>query len=451
MSDDGFDEYRHRVQAAMFALMPAHIDRLGWDADRIGSWQRDRIRKLLAVAIDSSPFHARRLDGIDPDTFELEQLPSLPVMTKTAMMADFDDVATDRRVSRAAAEAALAATTTHPQPIDGELLVLASGGSSGRRGLYVFDPESFAEFGASIMRPTIARRQAAGASAAGGSIAMIAAASPIHATGAAPCVLAGSPIDFVPVPVTQPLGDIVGALDDLQPAVVYGYPSVLTLLAHEQAAGRLHITPASVTSISETLRPDQRMRIRDAFGVPIVNSYGSSEGLTGGSEPDGLPITFASDGCITELVDDHNRPVPMGAPARAVLVTNLYNHTQPLIRYRLEDRFIRQPNPESGHLRAAVDGRSSDLIQAGGLTIHPLTIVSPLTARAEILDFAIEPEGGGIHVDVVSSGGTDPIQLRSDLVRSMQAVGVGQPVVTVDVVDALHRLPHSGKVAARCS
>jgi phenylacetate-coenzyme A ligase PaaK-like adenylate-forming protein len=40
-----------------------------------------------------------------------------------------------------------------------------------------------------------------------------------------------------------------------------------------------------------------------------------------------------------ELVDEHDRPVRPGTPSSSILVTNLYNHAQPLIRYRIEDRF----------------------------------------------------------------------------------------------------------------
>ena len=45
--------------------------------------------------------------------------------------------------------------------------------------------------------------------------------------------------------------------------------------------------------------------------------------------------------CIVELVDADNRPVPPGVPSARVLVTNLTNLTQPLIRYELNDVFVR--------------------------------------------------------------------------------------------------------------
>ena len=53
--------------------------------------------------------------------------------------------------------------------------------------------------------------------------------------------------------------------------------------------------------------------------------------------------------------------MPDGTPSAKVLLTNLYNHTRPLIRYELTDRLTRHPaGAGHGHLRATVDGRADD-------------------------------------------------------------------------------------------
>jgi len=91
--------------------------------------------------------------------------------------------------------------------------------------------------------------------------------------------------------------------------VLYGYPSMLAVLADEQLAGRLHIAPRSVTANSETLHEAHRTLISDAFEVPVANAYGTTEGLVGASPPGDRTMTFASDCCITELVDEADRPV----------------------------------------------------------------------------------------------------------------------------------------------
>ena len=76
-----------------------------------------------------------------------------------------------------------------------------------------------------------------------------------------------------------------------------------------------------------------RIAVRDAFGIPPIDQFVSTEGLVGHTEPGGTGFGFATDMCIVELVDEHDRPVPDGVPSAKALLTNLHNRTQPLIRY----------------------------------------------------------------------------------------------------------------------
>jgi predicted ATPase/DNA-binding SARP family transcriptional activator len=146
---------------------------------------------------------------------------------------------------------------------------------------------------------------------------------------------------------------------------------------------------------AETLRPDLREAIRDGFGVPIVDAFGSTEGLVGTSLPDDPVLAFNDDVCIIELVDAEDRPVPDGVPSAKVLITNLSNHLQPLIRYELADRFVRQPAAaEDGHLRATVEGRSDDVLRYERATIHPHVIGAVLAKTTEVIDYQVRQTRG---------------------------------------------------------
>jgi hypothetical protein len=251
-----FDQFRLRTQQLLMSSLPASDRAALLGSGPLGPWQRDRLRALLATAIDRSSFHRSRLAGVDPATFELEDLPRIPVMGKTEMMASFDEVVTDERVTRAGAERAVADATTVPRPVAHEFLVLASGGSSGERGLFVFDSPAFAEFASTLMRPAMARLGGAGGQpAAGRRIAFVAAASPIHATGCTVCMLEGGPVELDPVPVTLELDDRRAAQPaEAQPCTAI---SILARLAHEQMAGRLGSLLGGVDT-SETLRDPLR-------------------------------------------------------------------------------------------------------------------------------------------------------------------------------------------------
>jgi phenylacetate-CoA ligase len=346
--------------------LPGHIDRLGWDAQQLASHQRDRLRALLACALERSPFHARRLAGIDPSRFEPGQLAELPVMTKQQMMGSFDELLTDRRVTRARAEQQLAACARDPGLLDGRYVCLASGGSSGVRGLFVQTVEEYAEFAASVLRPAMAPVYAAGGPPPGGlPVTIVAAASPVHSSGLAAAISRGDPVRMTSVPATLPAGEIVRRLNDAQPAALLGHASTLVLLAGEQRAGRLRISPRAITAVSELLTDDHRLAIGEAFGVPPVNQFVSTEGLVGHSRPGGAELRFATDTCLVELVDAGNQAVADGTASAKVLVTNLHNHTQPLIRYELTDSFVRRPAAGDPYLHATVEGRADEAFRYG--------------------------------------------------------------------------------------
>jgi phenylacetate-CoA ligase len=56
------------VQADLLARVPDHIQRLRWSHQQIATAQREGLRTMLAHAIENSPFHRRRLGGVDPGT-----------------------------------------------------------------------------------------------------------------------------------------------------------------------------------------------------------------------------------------------------------------------------------------------------------------------------------------------------------------------------------------------
>jgi phenylacetate-CoA ligase len=224
------------------------------------------------------------------------------------------------------------------------------------------------------------------------------------------------------------------------------HTSKLALLAEEQRAGRLEIAPVSVTAMGELLTDANRAAITAAFGIPLINQFTSTEGLVGHSDPGGTVISFASDMCITELVDAGNQPVPDGTPSAKVLLTNLYNHTQPLIRYELTDRFTRRPaDPGHGHLRATVEGRADDTFRYGSITIDPLVIRTVMVRNPAVLEYQVRQTPRGIDIAVVAHGQLDRAALASCLERHLLAAGLPSPDVGVREISDIVRHPETGK------
>src|SRR5262249_973812 len=107
----------------------------------------------------------------------------------------------------------------------------------------------------------------------------------------------------------------------------------------EREQGRLRLTRLrGLTNTSEPLTPDARALIEAAFGVRVSDCYLTAECL---ALTTGCPVSGGahvnSDLAMLEVVDDGYRPVPDGVAGSKVLVTNLYNLVQPLIRYEVGD------------------------------------------------------------------------------------------------------------------
>jgi phenylacetate-coenzyme A ligase PaaK-like adenylate-forming protein len=438
---------RARTTAALAGRLPDHARRLRWDCGQLAAFQRCRLRELLARAIRGSPFHAGRLAGIDPGRFELADLPQLPVMTKTQMMANFDQVVTDRRLTRDLVNRHLAGCGNDPALLLGDFVCLVSGGSSGLRGLFVQTLDEYSEFGATVTRRPFARLMALGEPPPGGvTIGMVGAASPVHSSGFGSVTITGPPLGFVSIPATLPTAELVERLNAVQPAALTGYASRLALLAREQRAGRLRLAPWSVTSMGEMLTPQDRDAITGAFGVPVTNMFASTEGLVGHSEPGGGVLTFASDTCIAECVDQANRPVAAGTPSAKVLVTNLHNLTQPLIRYELTDRFTPAAGGPGGWLRAEVDGRADDIFRYGAAEVHPHAVTSVLVKAAAVTEYQVRQTVHGAEITAVADGDFDRAAVTAAVEASLRRAGVREPLVTLGVASSIARDPKTGKI-----
>lgn len=435
------EELRIRFSAAFFSRLPVQVERCGWDAARLGAHQREALRRLLAHAIGRSPFHARRLAGVDPGVFELDQLRSLPVMTKTEMMAAFDDVVTDRRVTRDRVSAHLASTGDVPTLLDDRYFVVSSGGSSGLKGMYVYDWDAMVDLAARLTAyagpPPPGPR----------TVAIVMAPTATHMTRLVTSLLGGEGLETIQIPVTAPWPELVARLEEARPDALYGYPRVLLRLAAEQEAGGLAIRPDRISSGAEALDPEVAERIQAAFGVPVIDSFGASEGVVGVKLPGQEAFTFATDLALLELVDEQNQPVPPGTPSDRVLVTNLSNTVQPLIRYVLEDRFVRVIGQEGhGRLVARVEGRASLELVYGEVRVHPLVVLGPVTGAPGVADYRIRQTAEGIDAELVVDGPVRPEALARELEAALERAGLDAPRVSIRIVERLERDPATGKL-----
>ena len=445
-----YEDLRQRHLANLAALLAEHVQRLRWPADRLRRERRDRLRDLLRVARASSPWHRDRLAGVDPDGFEEADLAGLPTMTKDDLMANWDQVATDHRLTLALVERHLAGLESDTYLFD-ELHAVASGGSTGRRGIFAYGWQEWAVAYAGFLRPAVWDRAVTPELAAVPMrLAMIGARDAVHMTSAMPQTFANPMVDVARFPVTRPIGEIVAGLNAYQPLTVMGYPSILALLAVEARAGRLRILPRRIITTSEPLLPEVRRALTEAFCAPVANLYGTSEaGPVGAGCFRGPGIHLCDDLVIVEPVDLAGRPVPPGVRSDKVYVTAIANPTLPLIRLELTDQVTFLDTTcacGSAHrLIADVQGRLDDVFTyPGGQAVHPNVFGGRLRRDPGIVEYQVRQTPAGAEVLVVGAP-ADPAALARGLEAELARLGVPDPAVEVRLVDRLDRQA-AGKV-----
>ncbi|TCO13880.1 putative adenylate-forming enzyme [Kribbella steppae] len=364
----------------------------GWSREQLREHQRARLAELVRHAKAHSPFYRKLYADLDGEV----TLDQLPVIDKATLMDHFDEIVTDQRLRLADLETHLAGLTTDALYL-GVYRVVATAGSTGRRGVFVADREEWRTFLAGLLRvneymglrPHLPRRR----------VATVAAASSVHVTYRMSRSLDFGAHRVLRLDATAPIEDLVGRLNAFRPEFLYSYPSVLGLLATERAAGRLRIDPTTIVSSGETHTDETVRAVRAVWDVPWYQIYGTTEvPMLGAHCSEHTGVHLFEDLAIVEVVDGNNRPVPAGQRGQRVLVTNLVNRTQPLIRYVVTDlaTAAAQPCPcgRPFAVLSSLDGRSDDVLHlptAGGgdVAVHPLALRSAMATVADLSQYRI--------------------------------------------------------------
>jgi phenylacetate-CoA ligase len=187
-------------------------------------------------------------------------------------------------------------------------------------------------------------------------------------------------------------------------------------------------------------------RLQDAFGVHPFNAYGCTEGLWGSECEHHQGIHLFEDATLVENVDPDGQPVPAGQPGARLLVTNLYNRVQPLLRLEVTDLVTLDPDPcRCGRVlvrASAIHGRSDDVLSlpardGGRVGVHPLQFAL-LTRDPQVREFQVVQDGPVLRLLIVpgqaATASKDPLETRLGQAIAQQLLGLGvqAPQVTVE-------------------
>lgn len=230
-----------------------------------------------------------------------------------------------------------------------------------------------------------------------------------------------------------------------RPHVITGYPSCLELVAEKLHHRPPGFAPRLVVCRGEMLSGSTRSTLTDAFACKVVDYYSCAEiGNIAWECPSNRGVLHIStDSCVVEVVDDEGMPLPVGTEG-SILVTNLFNHTMPFIRYRIGDSgtlvggdFTRCVCGYVGPSITSLAGRQQDyFVLPDGRKLSPRVI--------DTLVGSISNLGEGPHC----VRRYQCIQATRDTIRVLMVPASHAPA---DLADRLTRAIERNAIGIRCS
>jgi phenylacetate-CoA ligase len=434
-------------RAFLDAMLRARIRQRRFSGRMIERYRRQLLSRLVQDARQRVPFQSERLRGVDPDDVDLTRIPPTG---KEEMMSRFDETIAGRVVSLEEVLRLEDDQSLELAVLKGRYVASKTSGSSGTPSWTVHNTREWAltrgvTF-SRIAREWLTLRRLAVSGIRPLRTATIAAAHAHSLTWQATRAIQrslGAFGKFRFYSILESLDEITGELDAFQPEYVHCYPTCLEMLARRRLSGNGgRFEPALFSVGSEKLTPIAEGLIRRAFPrTELVDHYGLTECLPLSTSCRSGKLHLNSDVAILEPVDVDGWPVPRGEFSDHILVTNLLNRTQPVIRYRVNDsvRFLPEPCRCGSQFPAIeVHSRKGDLIylrdDAGGWTIlsPPIVVDVMLHARGVAQYQVVHRRQNDLLVRCVVEEGSVPSDVAGGL-RNQFKTCLGKLNCTVGV------------------
>lgn len=438
-----------RILLAQQVMMP-------WlNRSQIERTQTLRLRAMLAYAKANSVWYKRALKHIDPANFTYDQLSALPILNKRDVMDHWNDMVTDKRLRIDEASAFLMSEEGYDVLYGHH--IFASGGSSGRRGMFVWDSNELAVTLASLYRYQYRDEFDSGASIPTEHlmVASIGALRPVHLSETVFSLPIVPQMNAMAFSALAPIDELIKALNECQPTHMNGYPSVIARLAAKALKGSLTISPKRILVGAEPLLDSMVECIRKAWpDVILINNWGSTDaGIHAvGCAHSGKNLHLLEDMNIVECVDEHNQPVPPGTCSEKILITNLFRKSMPIFRYEMDDKVLalaeRCPCGSDFRLISSIEGRHEDDFVYGEVIVMAEVFENAIMVELGVDEYQVFQTKRGAEVLIVPDKGVqiDASRMKADLLNQFKQLGIPDPEINICIVEQLKRHVETGKL-----
>ncbi len=229
-----------------------------------------------------------------------------------------------------------------------------------------------------------------------------------------------------------------------------GQPSVMSALAQycsSAGAGPDAFAIEGAITLGETLTDSMRRPIRRAFGVRPLSRYAAQEaGVLAHESPHIGKYVVNAASYIVEILDLHRDEPALPGQVGRVVITDLFSHAMPLIRYDIGDLAILAPERTTeGNLPllVSIEGRQVESVFAtDGTRLFPLAISGVLRDLKQVYQYQFVQTGAASYTlkMIVQQPFTEAELIHA---RLLPILGRGMKLTLV-AVDEIPPLP-SGK------
>jgi putative adenylate-forming enzyme len=321
--------------------------------EQIRAYQLSELQKLVAFSMEHAPFYSDLYKGLSVES--LEDFRQLPSINKQIMMDHFDDINTCGLKLAVVRDYAVQ-RELHKEYLgyyQDRYVIGLSSGTSGNKGIYV-TPKAMTE---RLPFVFLARSGLSSRNLPFRILFLLRVFSQGFEDINAPL------IHLNYLSTMTPVDDIIRRINDGHINILMAPPSLVRQLLPR--AGTITRPLQMIVSYAEVLEQEEKERFQRSFGTRVIEIYQASEGQIGSACRCGN-LHINEDLVYIELYDKNGEPVDRPGPVGAkMLLTNLINTAQPLIRYEMNDLIQlgeRCPCGSSFRVIDKVLGRNDDVL-----------------------------------------------------------------------------------------
>jgi len=413
-----------------YRLLNRHLYR--FSNEQIRAYQLSELQKLVAFSMKHSRFYGDLYEGLSVGS--LEDFRQLPSINKQIMMDHFDDINTCGLKLSAVRDYAVQ-RELHKEYLgyyQDQYVIGLSSGTSGNKGIYI-TPKTMTE---RLPFVFLARSGLSSRDLPFRILFLLRVFSQGFEDINAPV------IHLNYLSTMTPVHEIIRRVNDDRINILMAPPSLVRQLL--PWAGTITRPLKMIVSYAEVLEKEEKEHFRRSFGTRVIEIYQASEGQIGSTCRCGN-LHINEDLVYIELYDKDGQPVDRPGPlGTRMLLTNLINTAQPLIRYEMNDLIQLGESCPCGSSFRVIDkvlGRNDDVLYLSNKN-HLLQPVYPdlvsrwiITTSDSIREFRVSQISHSkleITIDVLDPTGVTGAavveRLRDRLTSELSSYGIDADV-----------------------